>query len=520
MSRQRLPIRLKPVKMLATRWSGAPSKGNAAWVCRRFMAKVARGVSFLAGMAVASGGFAQEQLAGGEPLSEAPLQGEELRGELYQRQSPPLEDSADTKSYLVPALEIPAFIFLLNRFNNQFLGADYDVSLTSIKRNLRSDFVIDRDPFTTNQLGHPYQGSVYHGFARSAGLSFWESFGYTFAGSTLWEIAGETTPPSRNDQITTSFAGTFLGESLFRMANLVLEPDSGLSGYWRELVAAVISPPTALNRAVLPQRFGSAFSSKSPATFSQLQLGASSTLRSIPDASTAPTRNEAAADVLMEYGLPGKPGYDYRRPFDYFSFQVVASTAQVIESLHNRGLIVGESYKAGSDYRGIWGLYGSYDYLAPQLFRLSSTALSIGTTAQWRLSESVAVQGSATAGIGYTAVGTIRDAAERDLGYGLAPQALLALRVNFGDAASFDASARRYFAREVGDRASVEKDNVFRADASFTLRLHRKHAVAVKYVTSRRDAFFSGLGARFQRHDSVGIYYTYLLSGGFGTVNW
>ena len=30
-------------------------------------------------------------------------------------------------------------------------------------------------------------------FARSAGLSYWESAAYTFAGSMMWEIAGETT---------------------------------------------------------------------------------------------------------------------------------------------------------------------------------------------------------------------------------------------------------------------------------------------------------------------------------------
>jgi hypothetical protein len=496
-------------------------KYNAGRVYSRILPNAARSILFLTGIIAVSNAFAEEPSLGRMLLSEAALQEEERRRESYRRQAQPLEEEvADTKNYLVPALEIPTFIFLLNRFNNLFLGSDYDVSLSSIKRNLRSDWVIDRNLFITNQLGHPYQGSIYHGFARSAGLNFWESFGYTFAGSALWEIAGETTLPSRNDQMTTSFAGTFLGESLFRMANLVLESDNGSPGYWRELAAAAISPPTGFNRAVFPQRFGNVFLSQNPATFSRLQLGASSTLRSSSATSTELTRNEAIADFSLEYGLPGKPGYDYRRPFDYFSFQVSASSTDIVESLHNRGLILGKSYQAGPNYRGIWGLYGSYDYLAPQLFRLSSTALSLGTTAQWRVSNSVAVQGAATAGIGYTAVGTIRDSAQRDFSYGFAPQALLALRINFGNAASLDMSARKYFAEEVGDRAGLEKDSVFRADASFTVRLHRKHAVAVKYITSRRDASFSDLSERFQRRDSVGIYYTYLFSGGFGTVAW
>src|SRR5688572_24213343 len=106
------------------------------------------------------------------------------------------------KSYLIPALEIIGFDFLLNRFDHAYFGCcDFDVSSSSIRRNLRSSWVTDNDPFRVNQLGHPYQGSMYHGFARSAGLSYWESLGYTFAGSILWEIAGETTLPSKNDQV-------------------------------------------------------------------------------------------------------------------------------------------------------------------------------------------------------------------------------------------------------------------------------------------------------------------------------
>ena len=53
---------------------------------------------------------------------------------------------------------------------------------------MHSRWVVDNDPFDINQFMHPYQGAMYHGFARSAGLNYWESMGYTFAGSVLWEI--------------------------------------------------------------------------------------------------------------------------------------------------------------------------------------------------------------------------------------------------------------------------------------------------------------------------------------------
>src|SRR5205809_1107108 len=82
----------------------------------------------------------------------------------------------------------------------------------TIRHNLRGPWVVDHDPFSVNQFPHPYQGSMYHGFARSAGLTFWESFANTFAGSLLWEIAGETTPPPQNDQTASGIGGSFLGE--------------------------------------------------------------------------------------------------------------------------------------------------------------------------------------------------------------------------------------------------------------------------------------------------------------------
>jgi len=33
----------------------------------------------------------------------------------------------------------------------------------------------------------------------------------------------------------------------------------------------------------------------------------------------------------------------------------------------------GREYEKGASVRGFWGLYGSYDYIAPQIFRVSST---------------------------------------------------------------------------------------------------------------------------------------------------
>ncbi len=424
-----------------------------------------------------------------------------------------------------PALEIVGFGILLNRIN-YCCGSgreDYHVTADTIRTNLHSSWVVDDDPFNVNQFAHPYQGSVFFGLARSNGFNFWESAGYALGGSALWEIAGERTPPSRNDLIATGIGGSFLGESLFRMANLLLEQGGGMSPFWRETAAALVSPPTAFNRWLQGGGPDTIYSSHNAPYYSRLQLGVMGTTQNQQGNSGATVkRNEAQADFSLDYGLPGQDGYSYRQPFDYFAFQATASTADGFENVMTRGMLVGRDYHAGPDYRGIWGLYGSYDYISPQTFRVSSTALSLGTTGQWRHGEWV-VQGTGMAGLGYAAVGTINSASasvDRDYHYGVAPQALLATRIIHGDKWSLDLTAREYFVSDIAAGARGGHDNIVRADVAYTWRIHGPHALTVKYLWNRRDAEYPDLGDRSQTRGTVGVFYTLLGQDRFGTVDW
>lgn len=128
------------------------------------------------------------------------------------------------KSLAVPAYEILGEEILLNRFDHYATSAaTYPSLISNFENNVHKRWVVDNDKFATNQFLHPYQGTIYQGFARSAGLGFWESFAYTMGGSLLWEYAGESTTPSINDQVATGIGGVFFGEPLFRMAGLLLE---------------------------------------------------------------------------------------------------------------------------------------------------------------------------------------------------------------------------------------------------------------------------------------------------------
>ena len=63
--------------------------------------------------------------------------------------------------------EITLFSIGLNMWDRYVLKQDYaKVNWSTMKDNLTAKWFWDYDPFTTNQLGHPYQGSIYYSMAR------------------------------------------------------------------------------------------------------------------------------------------------------------------------------------------------------------------------------------------------------------------------------------------------------------------------------------------------------------------
>ena len=437
-----------------------------------------------------------------------------------------------SKSYLIPALEIPAFLVLLNVYDRlaypNSVEPDgkktYDTNLSTFWDHVvHGPWGIDEDAFSMNQFNHPYQGSIYHGFARSAGLNYWESLLYDNVGSFLWETGGETTHPSVNDQIASGIGGSFFGEALFRMASLVLESDGEKPGLWRELGATIISPPTGINRFAFGDRFKPVFPSHNPATFWRFRLGVSqNTDMSDQGGSTTINKTEATADFSMAYGLPGKPGYSYTRPFDYFHFEFTSlgNADNPFDNVMIRGLLLGDKYEVGNSYRGIWGLYGGYDYISPHIFRVSSTSVALGTTFQWWLSQSIALQGSVLGGVGYAAAGNVTQVGQRDYHYGVAPQGLLGLRLILGDRAMFDLTGRAYYLTGVGGGDPGGKEVIDRLNMGFTFRIYGRHALGIQYITSIRDAQYPDRADSHQTTGTVSLVYTFLGDTKFGAVEW
>jgi hypothetical protein len=430
-------------------------------------------------------------------------------------------DPEPEHSFPIAALEVVSFDLLLSNFNRATSGShDYDVSWHSIEHNLRGPWVVDNDPFSVNQFAHPYQGSLYHSIGRSMGLDYWRASALTFAGSVWWEITGEKTPPSKNDQVASGIAGSFFGEPLFRMAHLVGD-HSSLSPALRPWLASAISPPVGVNRwAFGDNRYGAVFDDHDPAYYSRLHLGGNHVTNDQFASSNGVHTKAAQVDYQMDYGLPGKPGYSYRRPFDYFNFQAVLSSSNGVENLTSNGMLVGDRFAWGDNVRGIAGVYGGYEYLAPQVFRVSTTSVSLGSNLQWWVGEKVAVQAGVTGGIGYAAASSsLRNVDTTEYHYGMAPRGAMNLRLIEGDRLSFDVGARIVSLGRIANRRAG-RDDASRVESALTWRVAGPHAIGVNYVWSHRSAAFPGGVEERQTLGQFGIFYTLLGRQDFGTVDW
>ncbi|HZN56069.1 MAG TPA: hypothetical protein VFB67_12195 [Candidatus Polarisedimenticolaceae bacterium] len=109
---------------------------------------------------------------------------------------------------------------------------------------------------------------------------------------------------------------------------------------------------------------------------------------------------------------------------------------------------------------------------------------------------------------------------DHDYHYGIAPQALLATRLIFGDRASLDLTAHEYFVSDVASAPAGGHDDIQRGDVSLAIRVVRKHAVALKYLWNRRDASYASFPGTTQSRGTLGVFYTRIGHDRFGAVDW
>ena len=365
-----------------------------------------------------------------------------------------------------------------------------DVTLRSVERNLRGGWELDGDPFWANQVGHVYQGTFPYIAARSSGYGFWASAPFAFAGSALWEVAGETQPPSVNDQVTTTLSGIVIGEILYRFAGALRAE----GGAWNDLFASILAPVGALNH----QLVGTSQIVQPPQSSWQLALGGLA--YSGPEPPGGPTLPYLG--LSFTYGLPWSPALALEQPFDHFTVEASTSTSRSpIATVFARGLVAGATF-GSEESRGLYGAFLSYDVDTPPGHRFSTSAIGFGASAGTALASGVRVDWDAVAsavvlGAGGTSPAQYPDG--RDYRFGPGEQALVAVRIHAGDRATAGISLRQYLLFVASGGSGSE--SLLRTSASATLRLVGRTGIGVEVTRYDRDAEVSG--DRLRQGDSL-----------------
>jgi hypothetical protein len=435
----------------------------------------------------------------------------------------PVKSTVRPVNWLTSPLEIVGQTVGMNLFNRAF-NADptYHVTWPIIKSHFTDGWWYDQDKFLTNQFAHPYEGSLYFNTARTTGHGFWYSSASAFVGSLTWELFAESEPPSINDQITTTVAGSFLGEILFRMSNVVLDGGGSKPSAWRQFWAAAVNPWGGFNRLLYDDTYRQYGYSSHPSygTF-RLGYGWSQEGTATNVAPTAPRTGFGIGGTLT-YGLaPGE--WEFEAPFDYFDIGadlVINKSANGRNASGNfsiHGLLAGAKYGSGAA-RGLWGLFGTYDYITPEAYRVSSSAFGIGTTGQLPLGGNFVLTGAAILSLGYGAGGTLQEDLEgnRDYHFGVQGVAYLDANLIFRDALSLHVGARQYY---ISGKVSPEPDTweeATWASANLTWRIFGPHAVGASWTGARRKAYYPTQADIFSRSNQFGLFYTLVSDRGLG----
>ncbi len=420
------------------------------------------------------------------------------------------------KSYLIPLGEV----LLLD---TMLWGADYatgkpyaKISFSTIGQQFTKGWILDTDDFWANGMLHPMHGAFNYNAARSTGLGFYESFGYAFLGSAIWEQFLENLPPSINDQIYSPFGGTLLGESLYRMSRLVLDSGGYKPSPLREFFSFLLSPPAGVNRLMFGDRYRGEL--LLPASWmGELRAGSviagssSSSVVAPHDTDVGPWAS-FAADVV--YGVPGTPDLSLEHPFDHFTLSTSISLTPRMSvpmgTLLIRGLLLGEPIERNGAPFGLWGLFTSYDFVTPAVFQLAALGVGPGVSLLQRWG-SFELHGTVVGeALPWSQGSSGGSAPSLDYHYGPGADLVVELRAHFGDRVVTRLEGREYWITGAYDRGGSEA--VSFARAQMTVRLFGVNGISGALDWGHRRALH-GLQPDTIQHTVVATLYYTLLRG-------
>jgi hypothetical protein len=305
---------------------------------------------------------------------------------------PPSYYQAKWSPFWRTTLEMIGFNLIMTMYGKYIMKPEdngFDVSFDSIKENLKNGFEWDDNSFSANNFRHPYQGSLYFGAARANGYDFFESSLFAFGGSWLFEYAGEAHHPSVNDWINTAVGGITIGESLYRLSDMILDNTATGGGrVGRELGGMACSPLRGINRLLTgeafevhanpPDRFPNSFGAS-------VKFG----MRTLGNQNLWTSRS---SKVFFSFDLRYDNPFEVTggKPFDYYAFGMqinFANSPHGIGRLESRGLVYGGDVRRTEKSHHMLGSFLHFDYIDNEAYVYGGQSISASYLSTFRASE-------------------------------------------------------------------------------------------------------------------------------------
>ena len=382
------------------------------------------------------------------------------------------------------------------------------ISFNSVKTNLNTGFVWDADGFETNQFAHPYHGSLYFSAARSLGIDYWRAVPYPFMGSLMWELFFETEYPSINDFITTPLGGIILGETTFRLSNLILF--SGKHGLLREIGAFIVSPMNGLNRLISGKEVHNMrIKNKNPQYHIALSAGLNGIIYNKDISSRLP---HLYINFYMQYGRYAKIKRAYK-PFDYFETEYGMSLSEYnnVIALNLNGMLYGMKLPRKLDIKGVYGFFQSFDYIHNRIYKTSANSLGIGFLSTKSFTEKISWDNTFIASI--ILMGGINSlyAYEADRDYNLGPGA----KIQFNSILHLSESLKLFlkynylWIHPLSGPKGNDHIDILRVGSRFNLDYH--HSFNLEFIFYDRWSFYKYHREQSNNIYALRVYYSYTI---------
>ncbi|MCX6280151.1 MAG: DUF3943 domain-containing protein [Bacteroidetes bacterium] len=302
------------------------------------------------------------------------------------------DDTAYNQRYplWIPATEVIGAVVFTWALDRYILNADYArIGIQTWKANISNGWEWDKDRFGVNFIGHPYSGTLSYNAGRANGYNYWQSFGFAFGGSLMWEYFGENTKPSYNDIINTPVNGAFLGEVLYRLSSNILDDrTSGRERVFREIAAGLIDPMRGFNRLIQGKTFRR--TNKEVYEKEPINISLYGGVRKINDEGVgmfgAGTYNPMF-NAQFDYGNPFE--IRKRKPFDFFKLRVdinIGVGRKFVDNVLGYGILFGKNRQLGK-LAFLVGGFQYYDYWDCKKFELGSIGFGAGVISKWTMSK-------------------------------------------------------------------------------------------------------------------------------------